>query len=116
MAVFDGIPGRLAGRQDLLVGTDQNLITWHDPPGSEPSAWALVVHDPLGGSFVSWTTQHEEVTFQSILFPMVAGLNVFGGIGAPAANPPGPYGSAVTVNIAAATSNEFKAMLIRVNK
>ncbi len=112
MADFEGPQGRQSGRVTLAVGGEGNLLTWHDPPGTPPSSWALVVLDPLGGSIVNWTTGHDQITLETVFAPapMVAGRNVFG-IGAT----PGPYGSSVTVNIISATASTFNAILVRVN-
>ena len=110
MRLFEGGGGLPIGRAEIAIGTSQDLLIYHDPPDSPPSSWALVIDDPNGGSTVTWINGHERIAMETAPAALAAGVNVFG-IGAI----PGPYGSSVTVRVAAATTATFQAMLIRVN-
>jgi len=110
MRLFEGGGGLPIGRAEIAIGTTQEVLIYHDAPGTPPSSWALVVDDPNGGSVVQWINGHERIAMTTAPAPLVAGVNVFG-IGAVA----GPYGSSVTVSITAGTTATFQAMLIRIN-
>lgn len=107
---MDGPQGKQVGRQALAAGQTGNLIAFHDPEGTPPSQWTLIVFDPNGGSSVLVTMGHDFVTFNPNLaaLPLLAaGLNVI---------PLQTFGSSVTVRILAATATTFDAMIVRVNR
>ena len=99
--------GRQVGRSTIPAGGTETILIWQDPEGSPPSQWTLVVNDPNGGSVVTVTGGHDEVSIENIASPATAaGQNVLLAV---------VFGSSITVRITAGTSTQFDAMLIRVN-
>ena len=105
--------GRLTGRATVQVGTTQEVLIYHDVGALEPSQWGLVVRDPNGGSTVQWTQGHNNVSFDvpATAVPTVAGENYYGIPG----QPPGPFGSAISVRITAGTTTTFDLIMVRLN-